>query len=179
MTSATPPTRPSTAPPDWPHCGHGATAEDSVGCRGSRILDRTACLAHAPEPDRAAYLAALAPGADIDHRGTPFTAELLDWLLDALRDPTAGRPRLGTARFDWAVFSGGAGFERAIFSGDATGFEGAAFSGDAWFDGVTFSGDAGFDGVTFSGDSGFEGAAFPAAPGSKERPSPATPGSAG
>ncbi|MFD7409341.1 hypothetical protein ACFV7R_43465 [Streptomyces sp. NPDC059866] len=34
----------------------------------------TACLAHLDDTDRDAYLTSLTPGAEIDHRGTPFTS---------------------------------------------------------------------------------------------------------
>jgi hypothetical protein len=81
------PEPPSSTPPDWPHCGHGATAEESVGCRGKQVAGHLACLAHLNEADRAAYLATLSPGDGIDHRGTFFTQNLLVQLLDALRNP--------------------------------------------------------------------------------------------
>jgi hypothetical protein len=185
MTSPTP--DPSTAtPPDWPHCGHGATPDDPVGCRGIHVNGHTACLAHLEETDLIAYLDGLAPGADIDHRGTTFTEHLLDRLLDALQN------HLGNALFARATFTGDAGFARATFTGRAafegasfTGhagfdnatfatrawfggatfsggalFSGATFSGPAWFGGVTFSGPAGFEGVTFSGHAGFGGVTF-------------------
>lgn len=45
---------------------NGATAADPVGCRGINVGDHTACLAHLNAADRAAYLAGLSPGADID-----------------------------------------------------------------------------------------------------------------
>ncbi|MFJ8188034.1 hypothetical protein [Streptomyces sp. NPDC096105] len=91
---------PPSTPPSWPHCGYGTTAEDPVGCRGIHVPGHTACLAHLDEADRDAYLAGLAPGADIDHRDTIFTEDLLIRLLGALRDPATGHPRLGTAEFD-------------------------------------------------------------------------------
>jgi hypothetical protein len=60
-------------PPTWPHCAHGADpAADPVGCRGIHVPGHTACLAHLADADRDAYLAALTPGANIDHRGTTF-----------------------------------------------------------------------------------------------------------
>ena len=158
MTSATP--EPSLGtPPPWPHCGHGATAEDPVGCRGIHVPGHTACLAHLAGADRDAYFAGLTPGADIDHRGTPFTEPLLHTLLHALRNPFSGAPHLGTARFDEARFSGDAGFGRAWFAGDA-GFDGARFSGDAGFGHARFSGDARFHGVEFSGTAEFGWAQF-------------------
>ncbi|WP_347814641.1 pentapeptide repeat-containing protein [Streptomyces sp. Tu 3180] len=134
-TAASPP--PSSTPPAWPHCGHGATPADPVGSRGIRVGDHTACLAHLNDVDRAAYLAALSPGANIDHRGTPFTAELLDQLLAALRDPITGTPHIGVARFSEASFSGDAQFDGASFS-DIAAFGGASFSGDARFGGAEF-----------------------------------------
>ncbi|MEE1928732.1 pentapeptide repeat-containing protein [Streptomyces sp. TRM 70351] len=157
MTSA--PRQPSSIPPPWPHCGHGATPADPVGCRGVHAGGRTACLAHLAEADRAACLAALSPGADLDHRGTPFTAELLPRLLTALHDPATGGPRTGDARFDEASFSGDAVFTGTSFSGDAW-FSGASFCGDARFSGASFSRGAVFGGASFSRDAEFGRASF-------------------
>ncbi|KOT77048.1 hypothetical protein ADK70_37470 [Streptomyces rimosus subsp. pseudoverticillatus] len=128
------------------------------------------------DSDRAAYLDGLAPGADIDHRGTSFSETLLGSLLEALRDPATGQPHLGkalfgearffgnawfhgarfssTAWFDGAYFSGDAGFGEARFSGIAK-FIGSHFSRTAKFDGARFSSSASFNGVRFIGDSGF------------------------
>ncbi|MCW2873420.1 pentapeptide repeat-containing protein, partial [Actinacidiphila oryziradicis] len=153
----------------WPHCVHGA---DPVGCRGRTVEPHPACLAHMDETDRAAYLAALAPGDAVDHRGTTFTANLLTQLLAALHDPATGRPRLGTARFDEATFSADARFshvtfsayarfDEATFSADAQ-FHRAVFSADAWFSGAVFSADAWFDEATFSADAQFDRAVFSA-----------------
>ncbi|MFD1828602.1 pentapeptide repeat-containing protein [Streptomyces desertarenae] len=154
---------PSPSPPAWPHCGHGATGADPIGCRGVHVGEYPACLAHLDEADRAAHLAALAPGADIDHRGTSFPPELLDRLLAALHDSTTGRPRIGAARFDGASFSGGAWFEGVAFS-DHTWFVGASFFGDARFGGVSFSGGAWFEGAAFSDHARFDGARFEGTP---------------
>ncbi|WP_284117653.1 pentapeptide repeat-containing protein [Streptomyces fragilis] len=169
MTSAAP-EPPFTIPPSWPHCGHDATSADRIGCRGIRVGDHAACLAHLEEADRAAYLEALSPGADIDHRGTPFIPQLLDQLLAAVSDPSTGEPQFGVARFDGATFFGDARFDGAIFSGGAqfhgacfsrgARFDEASFSGDAQFRGVSFSSDARFDKASFSGDAQFEGASF-------------------
>ncbi|WP_324605114.1 pentapeptide repeat-containing protein [Streptomyces sp. NRRL S-87] len=111
------------------------------------------------DTDRDTYLASLTPGADIDHRGTPITEDLLDRLLNAVRDPTTTHPHLGTAQFDEAQFSGSAQFDEAQFSGTAQ-FDGAQFSGDAWFSQARFSGDAWFSQARFSDTTGFEGARF-------------------
>lgn len=130
--SLTPPT-----PPAWPHCGQGASPQDPVGCRGIHVPEHTACLAHLADADRDAYLSGLTHGADIDHRGTPFTEPLLYALLDALLDSATGQPRLGVAELDSAIFQGGAWFESATFQGDAW-FNHAIFQGDAWFDRRSF-----------------------------------------
>ncbi|MFD7292310.1 pentapeptide repeat-containing protein [Streptomyces sp. NPDC059897] len=147
-------------PPTWPHCAHGADpAADPVGCRGIHVPGHTACLAHLADADRDAYVAGLAPGASIDHRGTTFTDSLLIAVLNALRDPATGKARLGTAVFESATFEGDAEFESVAFEGDAV-FESATFEGDAEFELVTFKGDAEFDSVTFEGGAEFESAIF-------------------
>ncbi|WP_405814303.1 hypothetical protein OG241_06890 [Streptomyces sp. NBC_01390] len=155
-------------PPPWPHCAHGV---DPVGCRGIHVPGHTVCLAHLADDDRDAYLAALTPGASIDHRGTNFTESLLNTFLNALRDPESGHPRLGHAKFELATFEGAASFESvtfedcalfesAIFEGDAL-FESATFKGDnALFDRGTFKGQAGFSQATFKGQAGFSQATF-------------------
>ncbi|ANZ14435.1 hypothetical protein SNOUR_05580 [Streptomyces noursei ATCC 11455] len=168
MYKGNPSPEPSPTPPDWPHCGHGTTPENPVGCRGVHVPGHTACLAHLADADRDAYLAGLTPGTDIDHRGTPFTEPLLDDLLNALRDPATGQPRLGDARFEGAQFSGEARFEHVRFSVAAV-FGDAKFSntwslygehGDARSEQVQFSGNAWFSGAQFSGDAIFGGAQF-------------------
>ncbi|MFE7051295.1 pentapeptide repeat-containing protein [Streptomyces californicus] len=180
MTSAVSEPPPNT-PPSWQHCRHDATQVDSVGCRGIHVTGHTACLAHLADTDRNAYLNALTPGADIDHRGTPFTEDLLHRLLTALHDPTTRQAHIGNAWFDGATFTGNAVFGGATFTGDArfdrvtftsdavfggatftanTRFNGATFTGDARFGEVAFTGDARFHGVTFTGDARFEEATF-------------------
>ncbi|OEJ28802.1 hypothetical protein AS594_34545 [Streptomyces agglomeratus] len=159
---AHPSPEPCPTPPDWPYCAHGADpATDPVGCRGIHVPGHTACLAHLAEADRDAYLAGLTPGTDIDHRGTPFTEPL----LEALRDPATGHPRLGGARFQSASFQGEAGFDSVNFQGEAgfqsatfqrdAGFAEATFKGEAWFQ-STFKGVAWFDSATFQRDAWFQ-----------------------
>ncbi|MFE0137894.1 pentapeptide repeat-containing protein [Streptomyces sp. NPDC059037] len=101
----------------------------------------------------------MAPGADIDHSGTPFTESLLGDLLRALTEPRTGQPRLGTAQFDEAVFSGDAWFRRARFSG-AAGFVRATFKGVAEFDQARFQGAAKFDRACFTRRAEFDKATF-------------------
>jgi len=159
------------APPNWPHCRHGADpALDAIGCRGARVPGHRACLVHLADDDRAAYLAGLAPGADVDHRGTLFTERLLSALTHALEDPDTGRPHFGSAQFDEAEFPEGAYFHEARFSGEAT-FNEARFEGSAGFGKATFSstvqffraqfgGSARFVETRFSGDAHFREAQF-------------------
>ncbi|MFG2275854.1 pentapeptide repeat-containing protein [Streptomyces chartreusis] len=111
------------------------------------------------DSDRDAYLSGLTPGARIDHRGTPFTQPLLDALLDALRDPATGDPRLGSARFEWATFHDDARFESTIFEGNAR-FEAVTFHRGAWFRSARFRLVAGFHSAIFHGGASFEAAAF-------------------
>ncbi|MEU0390029.1 pentapeptide repeat-containing protein [Streptomyces chartreusis] len=158
-------------PPTWPHCGYGADpAAAPVGCRGIHVPGHTACLAHLADADRDAYLADLTPGASIDHRGTTFTESLLNALLNAVRDPTTGHPRLGDARFGWATFEGAADFEWDTFEGaahfewatfeGAAVFQAAAFKSAAVFRSATFKGSAKFGAATFVGSSSFDTAFF-------------------
>ncbi|MFE5924113.1 pentapeptide repeat-containing protein [Streptomyces sp. NPDC056468] len=144
----------------WPRCAHGADpSTDRVGCRGIHVPGHTACLAHLADADRDAYLAGLTPGADMDHRGTPFAEPLLDALLDALRDPATGHPRLGVARFDSATFQGLARFESVTFERDAS-FESATFEGVAAFRSATFEGVVRFRSAIFQGVARFDSATF-------------------
>ncbi|MFI6694858.1 pentapeptide repeat-containing protein [Streptomyces sp. NPDC050433] len=151
-------THPNPDPPRWPHCGDGRTAADPVGCRGRQISPHAPCLAHALDMDRDAYLAGLDAGADVDHRATAFSGDLLDRLLIALRDPVTRHPRLGTARFEEAIFEGGARFREVTF--ERASFRAATFKGDAVFGAVVFKGRAGFESATFERTSHFGAATF-------------------
>ncbi|MET8957183.1 pentapeptide repeat-containing protein [Streptomyces sp. NPDC004533] len=164
-------TPPLSSAPTWLHCARGADpASDPVGCRGRQVEPYGACLAHLTNADRTTYLSALAPGSDLDHRGTQISEGLLQQLLDALRDPATGRPCLGNVRFDGATFSGEASFGGVTFSGHAefreatfTGrviFGGVTFGSDAWFGKTTFTDDAWFVRATFTGRAEFNGATF-------------------
>ncbi|MBA9005959.1 pentapeptide repeat-containing protein [Thermomonospora cellulosilytica] len=141
-------------------CGEPRTDDPSQACGAVCLPGGDRCLAHAGEQAREEFLAGLAPGAAIDMRGVPFTADLLNRLLEAVRDPQAdARPCFGRARFDGASFSGDARFSSTSFSGDAE-FGGASFFGDVGFLRASFSGAAGFGGASFSGDVHFGGTSF-------------------
>lgn len=150
---------PSLTSLSWVPCGHGTTPEDPVGCRGVDVPGHTACLAHLADAERDAYLHSLTPGTNIDHSGTTFTEPLLDALLDALRDPATGYPRVGDARFISATFEGNAEFDFATFQGEAR-FRSAIFKGDAVFGAAIFQNDVGFRSAIFKGDAVFEAATF-------------------
>ncbi|MFE6918596.1 pentapeptide repeat-containing protein [Streptomyces rubiginosohelvolus] len=146
--------------PSWPSCASGADpATDPVGCRGIHVPGHTACLAHLADADRNAYLAGLAAGDSIDHRGTTFTESLLTALLQSLQDPTTGSPAIGSARFESATFQGSARFKSTTFQGDAR-FELATFEDLTWFESATFERSARFESATFQGDAWFGSATF-------------------
>jgi uncharacterized protein YjbI with pentapeptide repeats len=141
----------TTREPEWAVCG-------ASGCIGVRVEGHEACLAHMNSEARQSALAALAPGADLDLRGAPIDAELLQQVLAALRagdDP----PRVGDARFDRAQFSEVAVFEGVRFAREVW-FEEARFSGDARFDRAQFSERAVFTGVRFGEAAVFNSAQF-------------------
>jgi uncharacterized protein YjbI with pentapeptide repeats len=115
-----------------------------------------ACLAHLGDADRSAYLAGLHPGADLDHRGTPLSEELLSELLGAVTDPHSAKARLGHARFGLAKFSGNADFGGAEIGGDAD-FTETQISGDADFTRAVIAGNATFVGARIRGDAQFSG----------------------
>ncbi|MET8276377.1 pentapeptide repeat-containing protein [Streptomyces sp. NPDC005096] len=164
---ASPGTAPSTNTPHWPHCGMDSSPEDPVGCRGVQVDGYSGCLVHLADADRDVYLSGLGPGSDVDHRGTTFTGSLLSALLNALRDPSTGHPRIGTAQFAHAAFQN-APFRFASFRGSAD-FESATFRSSADFRSVTFQDpalfrSASFQNVTLFRDATFQsGAVFPSA----------------
>ncbi|MGP4110083.1 pentapeptide repeat-containing protein [Streptomyces sp. 4N509B] len=147
---------PSPAPPDGLPVRILCFTE---GCRGVRVGDRTACLAHLDEIDLMLYLDTLGPGSDVDHHGTTFTPELLDRLLGALLDPDTGLHTFGAADFGEARFAGPASFESAGFGGAAV-FTGAAFEGEAAFRRTRFDSETWFGRATFAGAARFGGASF-------------------
>ncbi|MEV0599998.1 pentapeptide repeat-containing protein [Streptomyces sp. NPDC050315] len=155
-------------PPDWDHCGFGATADDPVGCRGVRA-GAGRCLAHLELAEREGYLAGLGPGDDLDCRGVTFDGELVRDLLARLRDD-GGRAVCGDALFTEARFTVDADFSGVRFEGEAVFeaarfeasvvFDGARFERGGWFNGASFAGPVGFGGVRFTEDAGFGTAEF-------------------
>ncbi|MFM9371388.1 pentapeptide repeat-containing protein [Streptomyces sp. Da 82-17] len=119
----------------------------------------TACLAHLSDVERDTYLTGLSPGADIDHRGTPFTEQLLRSLLGALLDPATRLPCLGASRFGFATFTGRADFGSATFRGGVD-FESATFQDEALFKEANFLDGAWFGSAVFESTNGFSSATF-------------------
>ncbi|MFI1659401.1 pentapeptide repeat-containing protein [Streptomyces sp. NPDC020472] len=134
--------------PAWQQCGHLDAGER---CRGHRAGSYTACLAHLDSAERAAYLATLTPGADLDHRGTPFTQSLLDELLAPLRDPGSGRARVGGASFDEVRFTGDAELQGIDFGGFCS-FSSAVFGGGVYVHDVHVGGDLRLGAAQVAGD---------------------------
>ncbi|MGA5315779.1 pentapeptide repeat-containing protein [Streptomyces pseudogriseolus] len=132
----------------WPRCGH---PEGGGPCPGRRVDPYPACLAHLDDADRAAHLATLSPGADLDHRGTPLTQDLLDELLAPLRDPGTGRARVGRADFDAVRFSGEAEIRDAGFGGYCS-FTSAVFDAGLYMEAVHTGGDLRLDAAHVAGD---------------------------
>ncbi|MEU8432881.1 pentapeptide repeat-containing protein [Streptomyces sp. NPDC029216] len=151
MTAA--PYRPAPDLPSWPHCD--GSLPGGAECRGRQVEHHTACLAHLPDAERLAYLAGLRPGADVDHRGTHFTEELVSALLAALTDPSTRKPRIGQARFEEAVFGGGVCFDLVEIDGDVV-FDGAEISGDVSFDRAEVGSRVLFRQVKIGGDARFD-----------------------
>ncbi|MGW1988357.1 pentapeptide repeat-containing protein [Streptomyces collinus] len=152
-------------PPPWNHCD--VTTPEP--CSGARIGSHRKCLAHVTPANRAAYLADLAPGADLNLRGTRITAALLRQLLAAVR--VDGRPRLGEVDFSHADFPDGADFINVDFTGSNANFYLASFAGLACFNdshftrgGVNFHdtifSEAAFLGVIVNGTATFVGSRF-------------------
>jgi uncharacterized protein YjbI with pentapeptide repeats len=128
-------------------------------CSGVRLTAGNGCWAHAHDQDVDAGLKQLGEDGDLDARGVPITAQLLQRLLRAAPTDPQGRPSLNSARFSQATFTDEVSFNGVVFNGQAQ-FDGAAFEGEAGFGGTTFEGKAGFNSVTFEDDVDLDGAAF-------------------
>ncbi|RCG28722.1 pentapeptide repeat-containing protein [Sphaerisporangium album] len=159
-------------------CQQADPGDPAVLCGATGAVDGR-CLAHLNPEQRATYLAALTPGADIDMRGVTFSYELLQQLLTALTRRRRGRPvtgakaKLGNADFRGAIFTGRVNVNKATFTKDADvrdvnlnfrdvtfDFRGATFTGNVDFRGATFTGLADFREATFAGDVDCSGVTF-------------------
>jgi hypothetical protein len=139
--------------PDWPTC----EISDCIGVP-TRAWGR--CWKHQSRNDEANALARIAPGADLDLRGTTVTSELLKRILDRFRDSRDhDQLNIGVAQCMEASFDDAANFDEAIFR-DRAGFAGATFGDVASFAGALFKGPADFAGAEFAGLAVFTGAGF-------------------
>ncbi len=145
------PPPPGAGEPGW------STCSGEPECIGVRVAPYDRCLAHLDKAERDEVLSKLSPGADVDGRGTLFTAQLLGEVLEAVKNPEAGNSSFGDARFDRAEFSGDARFDGARF-GRAAEFGDAKFSEAAGFDGAKFTGITDFAETDFRGKASFAGA---------------------
>jgi uncharacterized protein YjbI with pentapeptide repeats len=98
-------------------------------------------------------------GERLDARRVNITRDVLAGLLADLPRDTNDRPRLPSADFDGAQFSGEANFCGAYFSGEVS-FRGARFSSEVSFAEARFAALANFSGAQFSGGADFRGAQF-------------------
>ncbi|WUI02822.1 hypothetical protein OHR68_13770 [Spirillospora sp. NBC_00431] len=115
------------------------------------------CLAHLSTDRLQAYLADLAPGADVDAGGVVFTADLLQHLLTAAR--TGDQIELGNVDFSVATFTEDANFSAATFTKVAN-FSDVTFAASADFGRAAFTEDADFRSATFTGDAYFRFTTF-------------------
>lgn len=133
----------------WPACIGG----EELACVGVQAGPDGQCWAHLTPDALRDALGALSPGKDLDLRGTALDWDLLEQILDALRDPQDGRPRVGNGRFEHANFSGGKLSDGVLLNG-------VVFSGEVSFWNATFSGWIQFRGVKFEAGVAFNGAMF-------------------
>jgi uncharacterized protein YjbI with pentapeptide repeats len=135
---------------EWTACGQG-------GCLAVPVPDEQRCWEHLPPLVLPVALGKLAPGADLDLRGTRLDGELLGQILMRLRD--AGKTVIGKMSCSNAHFTDVAKLDDTVFRGEAV-FTHCAFAADASFDTTTFDERAVFDGVTFGGAVTFTNAKF-------------------
>jgi uncharacterized protein YjbI with pentapeptide repeats len=142
-------------------------------CPGRKAHGFKHCLAHLEPAQLDQFLQSLGPGAELDAAGTPIDAELLDRILQAVRDE-AGHPVFGSVSFEDAKFTEAADFKGAKFTGfanfigaqfkeaadfkNSADFKGAQFRKGAGFAKASFSKWADFSDAQFAGDAHFTGA---------------------
>jgi uncharacterized protein YjbI with pentapeptide repeats len=131
-------------PVDWLTCGAGDTSE----CTGVQVGSYGRCWAHLSPEELRQALGSLAPGNDLDLRGTTLDGKLLGQILSAFRDPQARKLLIGDASLENARTNGDAPFGSAVFNGPAR-FFGAEFNGKADFYGAEFKAYAGFNEAEF------------------------------
>jgi uncharacterized protein YjbI with pentapeptide repeats len=139
---------------NWPTCG-----AEAPGCTGVQLASFGRCWAHLSPDELRQALSSLAPGKNLDLRGTTLDGSLLGQILSAFRDPHSGELLIGDASLDNARINGKASFQGSVFSGNAR-FLGAEFSGEANFCGAEFKADAWFNDAKFKDYVDFGNAKF-------------------
>ena len=137
----------------WPTCD----AEGS-DCTGVQVGSYSRCWAHLSPEELRQALGSLAPGRDLDLRGTTLDGQLLGQVLSAFRQPHSRKLLIGNASLESARIDSEAPFEDAVFNGQARFFR-AKFGGKANFYGAEFKAYAGFNEAEF-GYADFERAKF-------------------
>jgi uncharacterized protein YjbI with pentapeptide repeats len=142
---------------DWQTCD--AEGQD---CSGVQVGSYGRCWAHLSPEELRRVLRSLAPGEDLDLRGTSLDGQLLGQILSAFRQPHSRNLLIGNASLENARIEGEASFGDAVFDGDAR-FFGAKFRDKADFYGAEFRSYAGFNGADFN-YADFERAKFTGGP---------------
>ena len=140
---------------DWLTCGAG----DTSGCTGVQIESFGRCWAHLSPEELRQALSSLAPGKNLDLRGTILDGRLLGQILRAFRDPHSRELLIGDASFENTRINGEVSFEDAVFNGNARFLE-TEFGGTAHFYGAEFKADAWFNHTNFRGYVDFGHARF-------------------
>jgi uncharacterized protein YjbI with pentapeptide repeats len=136
---------------EWSPCGQG-------GCTAFPAPEAERCWQHLPPLALPATLARLAPGADVDLRGTRVDGELLGQILARLRN-AAGTLVIGKLSCEDAYFTHVAEFKKIAIEGDAI-FSGCTFDADVLFEVAVFTENAVFDDGAFRGTATFTDAEF-------------------
>ena len=138
---------------DWLTC-------DSEGseCTGVQVGSHGRCWAHLSPEELRQALGSLAPGNDLDLRGTTLDGQLIGQILSAFRQPHSRKLLIGDASLENARIDGAAPFKDAVFNGQAT-FFGVRFGDKADFYGAECKAYAGFNEAEF-GYADFERAKF-------------------
>ena len=139
---------------DWRTCGAGAPS----GCTGVQVASFGRCWAHLSPDELRQVLRSLAPGKNLDLRGTTLDGRLLSQILSAFRDPQTRTLLIGDASLENAIINGDSPFGGAVFNGNVR-FFGAKFDSKADFYGAQFKSYAGFNEAEF-GYADFEKAKF-------------------
>jgi hypothetical protein len=143
---------------DWTRCGK-ILGPKKPRCEGIRVTGARYCWEHLEPDQRSDALEALAPGKDLDLRGTAVRADVLAEILDRLRERPGDSIRIGEARCERAIFVDEVSFANVTFS-RAVSFKYARFTGGVAFTKAAFADNADFSACIFGGNTVFADAEF-------------------